>query len=167
MKKIMLLMSILLMLCVTVSAQSKKEKANKTLESFHYEIECAGVGSQGTALVKVWSFSDTPDISKEQCEKNAVHGIIFKGYSGKENGCVAQRALINTPGAEYEHSDYFRLFFADGGEYAKYVTVTNLARDVVKVGKQYKIGMTISVQKDALRKALETGGVLKSLDSGF
>lgn len=160
-------MSVLLLVCGTVSAQNKKKKANKTLETFNYEIECAGVGAQGTALVKVWSFSDKPAISKEQCEKNAVHGIIFKGYSGKENGCVTQRALINSPGAEYEHSDYFRLFFADGGEYAKYVTITNMSRDVVKVGKQYKIGMTISVQKDALRKALEAGGVLKSLDSGF
>jgi GTP-sensing pleiotropic transcriptional regulator CodY len=35
------------------------------------------------------------------------------------------------------------------------------------VGKEYKVGVTVSVSKDQLRKDLEAAGVIKSLGSGF
>ena len=41
------------------------------------------------------------------------------------------------------------------------------AGDRVKVGKEYKIGVLVSVSKDALRKDLEAAGIIKGLSSGF
>ena len=41
------------------------------------------------------------------------------------------------------------------------------SQEVVKVGKTYKIGLVVSVSKDALRKALEKAGVVKALGAGF
>jgi hypothetical protein len=38
---------------------------------------------------------------------------------------------------------------------------------VIKIGKEYKIGVIVSVQKDYLRKDLEAAGVIKGLSSGF
>ena len=53
----------------------------------------------------------------------------------------------------------------------KFVSLTNdgavAAGDRIKVGKEYKIGLIVSVRKDALRKDLEQAGIIKGLNSGF
>jgi hypothetical protein len=164
MKKFLLLAAALLVV-VSASAASRKLK-NSDTEKFQYEIEGVSNGSQGTYLVRVWSYSSKTKLDVEISKKNAVHGVIFKGYAGTKD-VRPQRPLIAAPGAEVEHADYFNLFFKDGGEYNKYVTITAGSQQVVKVGKQYHIGVVVSVSKDALRKALEQAGVLRSLGSGF
>ena len=164
MKKILLLiLSVVLMMPVFAGS---KRKADKDTEHFRYEIECAGNGVQGTYLVKVWSYSRKPSVAAEQCKKNAVHGIIFKGYTAM-NGCVAQRALAQNPGVEVEYADFFKQFFSDKGDYYRYVSLTETAQEVIKVGKEYKVGVIVSVQKDDLRTALEQAGVIRSLSQGF
>ena len=75
--------------------------------------------------------------------------------------------MVREVGAEAKYADFFNAFFANGGEYNKYVTVTMGSQEVVKVGKEYKIGLIVSVSKDQLRKALEAAGVVKALGAGF
>ena len=41
------------------------------------------------------------------------------------------------------------------------------AEDRVKVGKEYKIGVVVSVNVGSLRKDLETAGIIKGLGAGF
>lgn len=158
-------MAAALFVVVGASAASRKLK-NSDTEKFQYEIEGVNNGTQGTYLVKVWTYSSSNKANFETCKKNAVHGVIFKGYAGSATA-RPQRALVATPGAELEHAEFFELFFKDGGEYNKYVTITAGSQEVVKVGKQYKIGLVVSVSKDALRKALEKAGVAKALGAGF
>ncbi|HPD28193.1 MAG TPA: hypothetical protein PK673_07455, partial [Paludibacteraceae bacterium] len=157
---------VMCLLPVFVVFGGPKSKANKETERFRYELECVNNGTEGFYLVKVWSFSKKANVAAEQSKKNAVHGVIFKGYVGK-SGCVSQRPLAKTPGVEYEKAAYFKEFFKDGGEYMKYVTLTEGTREIVKIGKEYKVGVVVSVAKDDLRKALEAAGVVKSLGSGF
>ncbi len=172
MKKLVKLISLALImvlgLSISVSAQAKK-KANKDTEDFVYEIEGVGVGTQGTYLVKVWSYSKKPTVAINQAKKNAVHGIIFKGFSGKP-GIPGQKALA-TPAIEQEKKDFFDNFFSDKGNYNRFVTESGdgsvAAEDRMKVGKQYKIGVVVSVNVSALRKELEDAGVIKGLGSGF
>lgn len=144
-----------------------KSKANKDTQQFRYEIECAGNGSQGTYLVKVWTMSKNKNVAIEHCKKNAVHGVLFKGY-GRQNGCVPQKPIINKPGAEMENQEFFKLFFKDGGEYMKYVSVTAGTQEIIKIkGKGYRVGMVVSVSKDALRQAMEAAGIIRSLGAAF
>ncbi|HNP47341.1 MAG TPA: hypothetical protein PKK99_00790 [Bacteroidia bacterium] len=151
-------------------AQAKK-KANKDTEDWRYEVECAGVGKEGTYMIKVWSYSKKPQVAMEQCKKNAVHAVIFQGFAGGGQGCTPQKALTNNPALEQEKADFFAEFFADGGKYMKYVSTANDgaigAGDRVKVGKEYKVGVIVTVAKDNLRKDLENAGIIKSLTSGF
>ena len=155
-----------LSLLVSMTYADSKSKANKDTQQFRYEIECAGNGTQGTYLIKVWSYSKKVNTAIEQAKKNAVHGVIFKGFAGK-NGCVAQRPLFKGPGGEFEHQDYFKNFFANGGEYLRFVTSTEGTQEIIKIGKEYKVGVVVSVAKDELRKTLEEVGVLKKLGHGF
>ncbi len=147
-----------------------KKKAMRDMEAFRYEIECVGTGVQGTYLIKVWTYSKKPKVAIEQSKKNAVHGVIFKGFAGGGRGCTSQQPLAPAE-AEDNFADFFDKFFADGGDYMKYVALSNDgsidSEDRLKVGKEYKIGVVVSVMKDKLRKDLENAGIVKPLDAGF
>ena len=160
-----LLSLLVVALCMPVMAGAKK-KADKDTNQFRYEIECAGNAIQGTYLVKVWTYSRRAAVAENQCRKNAIHGVIFKGYGGGQ-GCVSQRPMANTPGVETQYKDYFDSFFADGGEFQKYASIMPGTTETVKVGKEYKVGVVVSIRKDDLRRALEAAGIIKALNSGF
>lgn len=164
MKKILLLTAVMLVSMLAMAGS--KTKADKDTQNFRYEIECAGNGATGTYMVRVWTYSRKAQVAYNQSAKNAVHGVIFKGFAGT-NGCVSQRALAPQPGAEMEYEEYFKHFFEDGGEYQKYVSAIGGTDEVLKVGKEYKVGVTVIVKKDDLRKALEAAGVVKKLGYGF
>jgi len=167
--KLLITAAMFLLFATLTLAQSNK-KADKDTQSWRYELECVSTGAQGTYLIKVWSYSKKPTIAIEQAKKNAVHGIIFKGFSGQGAGCT-QKPLTSNPALEQEKAEFFKEFFADGGKYMKFVNVsgdgTVNAEDRLKVGKEYKIGVVVSILTGNLRKDLEAAGIIKSLNSGF
>ena len=165
MRKILLSL-LVVVLCLPACRSIRQKKANTDTNQYRYEIECAGNAVQGTYLVKVWTYSKSAAVAENQCRKNAVHGVIFKGYGGGQ-GCVSQRPMANNPGVEQQYKEYFDSFFATGGEFQKYASIMSGTMETVKVGSEYKVGVVVSVRKDDLRKALEAAGVIKSLNSGF
>jgi hypothetical protein len=166
--KIILLFTIALFELSSCSTSSKK--INKDVNNWKYEIEAVQQGIQGTYLVKVWSYSKKPDLAIEQAKKNAVHGIIFKGYAGK-NAVQGQKPITNNSNLENEKSTFFKQFFEIGGKYNKFVSLSNdgavATEDRMKVGNEFKIGVVVSVNVSLLRKFLEDEGIVKSLSSGF
>lgn len=161
-----------LIIGVSVNAQWKKNKANEDSKIWRYDLECEGIGKRGSKLVKVWSYSKNPKHAISRGMKNAVHGIVFKGYSGGGQGCTTFRALVPSVEMEEKYASFFDAFFADGGEYLKYVSMATdgsiAPGDRLKVSKrEYKIGVVVNVLTDALRKRLESEGIVKGLASGF
>lgn len=170
-KSIVIYMLLLVMMTSgAFSSFAQNKKADKDTRNWVYEIDPVGVGTQGTYLIKVWSYSKKPVVAIEQAKKNAVHGIIFKGFTGI-SGVPGQRPLTTNPNLEVEQAEFFRNFFNDGGKYMKFVNITNdgtvAAEDRLKVGKEYKIGVVVSVNVAGLRKDLEDAGIIRSLNSGF
>jgi hypothetical protein len=168
-KKINLLVFLLITITTITNAQNNR-KANKDTEAWRYEIEVVQTGVQGTYLLKVWSYSKKPNVAIEQAKKNAVHGVIFKGFAGTQS-IPGQRSLTSNVNLEEEKADFFKPFFADAGKYMKFVSMSNdgavAAEDRMKVGKQYKVGVILSVNVSALRKDLEDAGIIKALGAGF
>jgi hypothetical protein len=172
MRKQIITTLLLLLASVATFAQSGKQKqADKATAEWRYEIECAGVGTDGTYLIKVWSYSKKPNIAITQAKKNAVHGIIFKGFNGDGRSCASQKPMAANTNIEAEKADFFDQFFEEGGKYMKFVSESSDgnvdASDRMKVGKEYKIGVIVSVSKDALRRDLEAAGIIRGLSSGF
>ncbi|MEG1622665.1 MAG: hypothetical protein RR330_04760 [Alistipes sp.] len=146
----------------------KQQKADAETEKFRYDIEYVKPSADGMCLVKIWSYSKKSRIAAEQCRKNAVHGIIFKGYAAVDGSLTAQRPLVKDPTVYNQKADFFEMFFSDGGNYGQYVSATtDSCLEVRKVGKQYKVGVVVTVSKDMLRKYLESEGIVRSLTSGF
>ncbi|HRO75533.1 MAG TPA: hypothetical protein PLP27_05245 [Crocinitomicaceae bacterium] len=151
---------------------AQKKKADKDTQQWRYEIQATDQqSSQGTYQIKVWSYSKNADVATEQAKKNAVHGIIFRGFPA--NGRVqGQKALTNNPNLEQEQESFFKDFFNTGGKYLKYVSLVNngaiAAGDRIKISKkEYKVGVVITVNVSELRKDLENAGIIKKLDAGF
>jgi hypothetical protein len=159
---------VLLMFSVTVSSQTRKQKKMAGFVMGNYEVECMGTGMDGTQLVKVWGYGKKPQDAAYQAKKNAVHAIVFKGINGGKPGCM-RRPLVTKPGAEVQHSSYFETFFSNGGHYLNFVSQSgDGTMDRIKVSrKQYKVGVVVSVKHSALRRELETAGIINKLGGGF
>jgi len=163
----------LLLNSFSINAQRRFEKdADEDTANWRYEIDCQATGKDGMSLVKIWSYSKSPQVAAEQAKKNAVHGIIFKGVPQGARGCVSQPPLSRNSNLEEEHQAYFNSFFANGGKFEKFVTLTTngavAAGDRIKISrKEYKIGIIVSVNKKLLRKELEDAGIIRGLSSGF
>ena len=77
--------------------------------------------------------------------KNAVHGIIFKGYAGGGQGCTSFSPMVKSAKTEKKFKEFFDNFFKDGGEYLKYVSAATdgsiAPGDRLKISRrEYKIG---------------------------
>lgn len=130
------------------------------MQEWHYEISCAGVGVQGTYLVEVTSYGKTVADALAQMKKDALHGVLFQGITGK---CY-QRPLAGKPEVEQESAAFFKNFFSENGTYKQYVVDDpSVTMTSVKMGKQYRVTKVLSVKKDLLRKYLEKEGVIKAL----
>lgn len=175
MKSLFKIALIALAVFTLASCSTAKKVADKQTLTWQYEIEpTTGQAVQGSILVKVWSYSKDKNVAIGQAGKNAVHGVLFKGVSALNNEYArvpAQKAIVTDVNAESTFQNYFNDFFKDGGKYMKYVNFVNngipAPGDIIKVGKEYKIGVRVSVAKDALRKEMEAAGVVKALGAGF
>ena len=118
--------------------------------------------------MRVWTYSSKPTIAEGQAGKNAVHGIIFKGFPSSMDGTriVGREPLINDPEIEEANKDYFKEFFKTGGAYQRYVSYigNGIPDQQIKVGKEYKIGVVVIVLVDQLRKRLEDDGIIKAME---
>ncbi|MFA5815192.1 MAG: hypothetical protein WC865_06195 [Bacteroidales bacterium] len=153
--------------CLTMQAQTRKEKKIAGYIDKNYEVECLGTGTQGSQLMKVWGYGKSPEDAVIQAKRNAVHAVIFKGITAGQ-GCM-KRPLVTDPGAEQAKSDYFDLFFAPAGKYLNFVSLSGEGvQDRIKVDrKTYKVAINVSVMHTALRQELEAAGIVKKLGAGF
>lgn len=150
----------LVLILSTSCAFAKEAKITET----QYDIEGIETGTQGTYLVKVYIYTRKPTATTEQIKYAAVHGVLFRGFSGK--GFAAQKAIVR-PEVESQKADFFNAFWSNG-DFLPYASIVNAVADRVKMSKkEYKIGAIVSVSKDSLRKSLEDAGIIKGLNSGF
>ena len=176
-----LLLSMLLCISLVSYGQRAKRLADQDTYDWKYDIECyGGTAKNGYKLVKVWTYSKEKSAATEQAKKNAVHGIIFKGYAGQGRECRASRPLMNRDMTDGEYKDFFRDFFSNNGDYTRFVTYATDHKGIADVQKlvknkkdrkekfyQYKIGVVVSVASSDLRKHLERNDIINSLAKGF
>jgi len=162
--KISLLAAVVVVFCIcSLSLQGKPSRKNDGFKA--YEVENAGVGNDGTYVLRVWTTSKSSRLSVEISKMNAVHAVLFKGLPSG-NGSSAKSPLAGAD-AEEACGAFFASFFES--DYARFVNSVAVTSTVVyKLPRnRYRTGVVISVAKDELRRYLEDNGIVKRLDAGF
>ncbi|MCD7714398.1 MAG: hypothetical protein LUI08_05695 [Prevotella sp.] len=127
-----------------------------------YKIQCLGVELDGSQTLVSWGEGRNRADAVEQAKKNAVHEVIFNGIHDGAGSCE-QRPLLNIPNAAERYREYFQRFFADGGEYTKYVSTVDEksgSRNVEKYQYGRKMSVTVRVLRAELRERLQKDNVL-------
>jgi len=154
----------ILAVLVFLPAFANKKNDKQTLV-WRYEVQDLNkVAKDGKSIIfKVWTYAKKDNQALNQAGKNAVHAVIFKqiGY----NPALAGSSSLD------EFQDQIKEFFKDGGEYMHYVQFVNngavAAGDKIKLKNEWKVGVTVSVNRSDLKKCLEDKGWIKSMKSLF
>ena len=179
-KKIILTFAVLLSAFSISHADNKQRKADRDTQNWDYEVETLSKNKTGAYILKVWSFSKNPNVAEEQGKKNAVHAVVFKGIPDGTGTIRTPGIKALIPGTLSSDDEFFKDFFAEGGDYLRFVSVSNSGfSDVIKLQKKkrdgtdkksvykFKVGLTLIVDVPALRKYLENNGKIQSLSAGF
>lgn len=166
MKKLLLYLSLVLM--VFLASCSSSKKMSTTVKE--YDVETMGVGVDGTYLIKVTDYFRTTDerVYLDGLKKDAVHCVIYKGIPAG-NGSINQPALLNKDTRIEGNEEALNNFF-EQKLYNNFInSVVNSSKNIVKLqgSKDYKISVTLSVNKDELRKYLIDNNIIKPLDYLF
>lgn len=153
MKKIILLILMTFALFSIGHAQAVYDRSS---------IKCIGVELDGSQTLRVLGYGRNRADAKEQAMKNAVWAVIFDGIRDGVEGCN-MHPLVTEVNARERYEDYFNIFFADNGEYKKYVTLRDTKtrsanRKKDKVGYSYE--MTIRVLRSQLKARLKADNVI-------
>lgn len=153
------------------NAQKKKEKK---LMEYYYELSLSqenAASASGFKVFKVWSYGKKKElITKDVCMRNAIHGLLFKGLAANDEGTQGVLRPL-CPEGYIAHKEYFDKFFLSG-DYKQYIQSTSRgaqsAGDVIKTAnKEWKVGLLVQVNVNALRKRLEKDGIIESVNGIF
>lgn len=135
---------------------------------YEYDAECLGVELDGSQTLRTWGVGRNKKDAVEQAKKNAVRVVLFKGIHGGLSGCNTKPVVFEV-NAEEKYEDYFNVFFMDGGEYLKYVSMKDEKRiNIFKKDKEkeksqhfVKYGITVRVLRSELKKRLTDDNILQ------
>lgn len=111
--------------------------------------------------LRVEGRDDSRSAATHQACKQAVHDIIFKNLYKTFGDHSMLRALANDPSIEQKNQQYFNLFFADGGEFEKYIEGTDIERETRHTDVMTVCIVNVAVNRGALRDKLIRDGILK------
>lgn len=166
MKKILFFIAVL---SLTFTSMSAKDNT----PDYEYELSLSKeniASAAGFKVFKVWSYGKKKEqLTNEIGMRNAIHGLLFKGLAASDIGSQGNVPPLVPDGYE-SHREYFDLFF-ESGEFKQFIQLTSKgaqqAGDVIKIGKQYKVGLLVQVNLHALRKRLEKDGIVESAKNIF
>lgn len=158
MRRIILLAMVLLSLNLTADAQRKIQR--KII--YRNSVRCLGVELDGSQTLRVEGYGRNRFDAREQAMKNAVWVVMFKGVRDGNGGCNT-RPIITEERAHETYEDYFNIFFADGGEYLRYVSLRDTKKYSSRVnetstGCGYE--MTVRVRRAELKDRLKRDRIL-------
>ncbi|MBQ0096758.1 MAG: hypothetical protein KBS53_03790 [Bacteroidales bacterium] len=148
----------------SLSAFAAKPKQQKKELTFQYDLEYIKSVADGVSQIKVYSYGNSRQEAQDRGVINAVHGVVFKGYSGQG---AYQAPLVKAFNGYNDNKDFFDNFFRKG-DYLRYSSgVVEGTQQFVKVKGGWKYGCIVNVNVRMLRQHLEEAGIIKGLASGF
>lgn len=126
-----------------------------------YDIACGGQGKNGTYMVKVTVQVKKVEEGMEMLKRCAVHGVLFRGFTGEAVGCTSQKPLVGNPAIEQTQAAFFTRFFEDG-IYRGYVSPVESSFTNTKLKRRlFEVSALFLVDKERLLRYLEENDIVK------
>lgn len=129
-----------------------------------YDIVGCSQGKNGAYLVKVTSQVQDVKTAKDVLRRNAVHGVMFRGFNNKVEGEPKQKPLIEDSNVERTKAEFFKTFWGEKS-YERYSQMTATSLRSIKVKNGYEVTAVILVDKESLYHYLEESGIIKGLSN--
>lgn len=129
----------------------------------NHEVECMGVDLDGSQTLRVWGKGKNKAQAIETAKKNAIRAVLFKGINAGTGECN-KRPLINEVNAEEKYENYFNRFFADGGIYKQFASMTDekrLSRQKSADNSIENWGVVVRVNRPLLKERLIEDNIIK------
>lgn len=124
-------------------------------------VECVSQDPSGTQLLRVWGKGVDLDHAVENARKSAVETVLFS-YITRGTGKYNSLPIIDNTTIRGAHSQYFKNFFKDGGEYKKYAKKQNVNKDNVLEGGNLVVVETIwLVDRPALKAKMKKDNIIE------
>lgn len=149
-------------ICMVMVSSCKSGKEVTTTAFHEYPTECLGKSMDGKQVLRVWATGQNRADAIEQAKKKAVYVVVFEGISAGNGECNAY-PVVDEANARKKYEDYFDVFFANGGEYAKYVSMEKQQKSSMQRHKGDGIetsGIIVTVDRSALRKRFQEDNVI-------
>ena len=151
----------LMLICALLMASLFVQEVNAQ----SIETECISVEQDGSQTLRIFGKGRNRSDAVEQAKKNAVYEVLFKGVQ-KGNKGYNMRPVVTEVNARERYQDYFDIFFMDGGEYLKYVSMADRRLGSTKKVKNSdaQVGylVTVRVLIPELRVRLKQDGIIKT-----
>jgi len=166
MKSKLVIFSIIVLMFSTIVESCFAQDKNSGY--YTYETECLGVELDGSQTLKVWGSGRNRADAIEQAKKNAVRDVLFNGIKKGKSECNVKPVIFEV-NAQEKHEDYFNKFFADGGDFQKFVSPKDgskyhveVIKDRKKAGSQENYAVTVRILRAELKTKMTEDNILKT-----
>jgi len=143
-------------------------------------------GAKGTVLFKIFTYERSVEVAREKALMDAIHVVLTQGIP---NSSFPNPLLKDPTNAIKQNRQYFDRLFGDNkyldkqnikihrrqaskGTHSSFVQLADDGsvnpQDVMKInGSTYKVGITVSVNYENLRKELISNGIEVNVSQGF
>lgn len=157
------LFSLLSVGIILLSSSCKTTQLSNEAAFVTFETECLGIELDGSQTLRAWGKGKNRADALEQAQKNAVYDVIFNGIKSGSDECNT-KPLIFEVNAKEKYQYYFNDFFADGGEYKRYIShadENNTSRMKAKSDSQQNWSIVVRVLRADLRERLINDKIIK------
>jgi hypothetical protein len=133
--------------------------------NYSFQSECVGVEMDGSQTLKAWGFGRNRGDALEQAKKNAVRDVLFRGIRNGKTECNVKPVVFDM-NAQEKYEDYFNSFFADGGEYKKFINqkdepfLQKLKKDKKKGDNGVEIGVVVRVLRAQIKQKMISDNII-------
>lgn len=155
-------LSFVLISILFLSSCKTPNKIDSTYAYANHEVECLGVDLDGSQTLRAWGKEKNKAQAIETAKKNAIRAVLFNGINAGTGECN-KRPLINEVNAEEKYENYFNRFFADGGIYKQFASMTDekrLSRQKAADNSIENWGIVVRVNRAALKEQLIEDNVI-------
>lgn len=141
------------LMCILASAQVQNTS-----------VVAINVPGDGSIVVRASGNSRNRVLARKQAAKLAVRAVIFDGVYVPDNPLIS-RPLITDMNGERKYEDFFNAFFADHGEYLKFVKKHKDRKFASNRVSQYEVQtgniVTVRVERALLKQYLKENNIIQ------